>query len=1031
MSFVNLHAHTEASIADGLFGPKKWVEGLKMQGYKAHAVTDHGVMTNLLPFYKLMKEEKMTPIMGCEFYFVDDPTDKTAANRKSSHIILLAKDYDGFRNMLKLSKLSFTEGFYFKNRIGLEWLKKYGEGLVCLTACQGGVLAKEVWNEVKGRAGVGLEKRFDELHDIFNGDLYVEFQGHVTKSKDDILGEYDSQAMINKALYDRLKDKVGFKPIITNDCHYILKEHAPIQGLIKNISWKSENTAAGESSTVTQNHSCDSLWLKKPIDVFKSFNEDHDYLPKPFVVNGMLNTQEVLDKCSGFTMPTGKRYLPTFRAKLNSADVFKKLTFKMLKDFLKANPELKPAGRKAYIDRFKKEYEVITKYGLEDYFSIVWDLIRFANSRRIYTGIGRGSAAGCFISYLLGIVKIDPLKYNLLFERFLNEHRCEGGEMPDIDLDFESNHRNEIKAYIYRTYGEDKVCEIGTYGRMKLRTSLIDFGKAMGVANQKELLAITTKIDLEKEDADSLEKAAEADPRLMKLLEDNHEYAFAVEEIIGQIKSQGVHPAGVVICSEAISDITPVKTQKNNKEGKERILTTQAKDEHIIAQGLMKVDILGLKEYDVIRYVIENAPGVPFERDNYVQEIMKKKDDPKVWKMFQEGRTEGVFQFASDGMKGLLIEMKPTVINDLIAANALYRPGCLDNGWHLDYCRRKNGEEAVEFVHPDMEKALGETYGVLVYQEQFMEAIHLLGGISLVESDTIRSALGKKDKKKLEKFRERFVKGATGKIGEDKSNEFWEQIEKAAGYTFNKSHSAAYSELAFISQYLKTYWPAYFWAAQLEWDTLKNKADDMLIDRRAASDMGVEYLLPDINLSKRQFQVHHGRVVWSLSGVTKVGPKAAAEIELKQPYASFEDFHKRVNKSRVKYDVIQNLIFAGAFDHFGDRRDILRQLCHLTKGKKYASLSEEQMMLKFHAAVGFFEQKLKTVKPGFSSKCITEKELHDVEAGGEVKVGGMITDVRVIKTKKGDAMAFVTLMDLDEIIDVTVFPQAFGAFKHL
>jgi len=1394
MSFVNLHAHSEASIADGLFHPKKWVEALKQRGFVGHAMTDHGSMASLLAFYKLMKAEKMIPILGVEFYFVPDPSERTADNRKNSHLILLAKDYEGFRNLCRLSKLSYTEGYYYKPRIGYEWLAKYSEGLICLTACQGGVLSNEVWSELKGRKH-DLVGTFHKLKAIFNDDLYVEFQGHNTISKNDDGELFNSQALINLSFYETLRNEIGFKQIVTNDCHYILPEHAQIQQTLKNISWGSAAGGASDSATVTKDHFTDSLWLKSAVQVYSSFREHHEYLPKQFVADGMRRTTEVLEKCKDFEMPKDKRYLPQFRSVggATSSELFKRICFKKLDDFLKS--DLMRTDKETYIQRFKKEYKVITKYHLEDYFLIVWDVVRFAKRSGIVTGLGRGclhpdvnvltadgfkaiskietddlvvnrggefkrveavhkykhkgrmirvksrfgltsgnaftpdhkilaietkknsndtyidisepkwiradevrrghrvftpnlesrmdnkelsddilwllgywagdgwlcehkrvvrsngwrsstgfrlgfafnntskkdfldkargileslglnprvcrskkknlvqvnvndktfynrissyfpdyeissqtktlpiffrelserqakillsglidsdgsvrgktticttsprlayetkelclmsgilssirheskridkrgynpsaayylildkaesstvkkdkngswslvidtetedyegdvydlsvsgkehnfltdsflvhnSAAGCFISYLLDIVKIDPLEHKLIFERFLNENRCETGELPDIDLDFESDRRREIKDYIYKTYGHDRVCEIGTYGRMKLKTALIDFAKSMGVATQREIHAITTNLDLDKEDVDDLVAASESDPRLKMLLA-NEKFGFAVSEIIGQVKSQGVHPAGVIICSEPIAEITPIKTQKKNfkpgeipegvkkKDAEQRVITTQSEDKYIIAQGMMKADILGVKEYDVIRYVIENIDS-DLTIDNYVHVIMQKeRDKPNkvVWKMFQEGRTEGVFQFSSDGMRALLVMMRPTHIGDLTAANALYRPGCLENGWHIQYCKRKHGEEEVLFVHPSVEEALGDTFGVIVFQEQFMEVIHKLGDVSLVDADTIRSALGKKDKDKLNKFKEEFVVGASKRIGKLDAIMLWDQIEKASGYSFNRSHSAAYAVLAYISQYLKTYYPAHFWAARLDWDVRKNDLDEMLVNRRAASDMGIEFILPHVNRSRERFYVDGSEVVWSFLSVKGVGPKAAKAIVESQPYANFDDFYARVNKKAVKKNNIEFLIFGGAFDEFGDRRDLLRCLESKKKSKKgYVSKPEKELMRAFYDSMGFFELKIKKVMPVFSKYCITEKELHEYTGGEYVVVGGMITAVRSIKTKRDEHMGFVTLMDLDEIIEVTIFPKVWAKEREI
>lgn len=1304
--YINLHNHTEASIADGLFGPKRWVDAIKERGFKGHAITDHGSMTNLIPFYHLMKKESLIPIMGVEFYYVDDTTDKTNDNRKASHLILLAKNFEGWQNLCRLSKLSYTDGFYYKPKIGLEWISKYSEGLICLSACQGGVLSNHVWNERKsGKQNNQLENRFRQFKSIFGDDFYVEFQSHHTLTT--IEGEdalFDSQAMVNQAFYDRLRTLEGFKQIVTNDCHYIKPEHAHIQRKLKEISWNGGGNSAGvaaDSATVTKDHFTDSLWLKNAKEVYESFRRNHEYLPKEFVAQGMINSIEILEKCKDFEFPN-KRYLPVFRPEIDSKELFKKLTSKLLLEFIKSDRMV--ATKEQYVARYKEEYRVISTYGLEDYFLIVWDLVRYAKKNGIYTGLGRGSAAGCFISYLLGIVQIDPLEYGLIFERFLNENRCVSGELPDIDLDFESDRRKEIKDYIFKTYGRDKVCEIGTYGRMKLKTALIDFGKALGVTTQKEILKITTSLDLDKEDVDSLIAATKASPQLQSLLDKNKDYSFFVTEIIGQIKSQGIHPAGVIICSEKLEDITPLKTQNRtlkpeeaelDGEKSERIITTQAEDKYIIASGMMKADVLGLKEYDVIKFVINNVPEIGMDVDDYVQKIMaqeKLKPNKKVWRMFQEGKTEGVFQFASQGMKDLLIMMQPDCINDLIAANALYRPGCLENGWHILYCDRKRGMEEIEYIHPDVEAALGTTFGVIVFQEQFMEVIHKLGGISLVDSDTIRSALGKKDKAKLDRFRIQFVEGASKKIDKNKAMELWRQIEKAAGYTFNRcvvgktkfygrkgksesltveqmylamndpewsslnhkksirkkfrslgygqawslcddmrlrpntivdirdegvkpvfkvttesgaeivvtanhrfptpsghkmlmemsigdhlcvvdgwekidtsyrfngesnipqkgergfqvkgdtsqklfvsrsqelksrhnhcqscnelmkrkevhhidgnhgnqewsnltvvcpschkkahykmgrtkrgerglltrweriigveymgeekvydvemfapnhtfavesgivtcnSHSAAYSVLAYISQYFKVHYPAYFWAAQLDWDTRKNKLEDMLTNRRAATDAGIEYILPHINKSKMRFTVQDNKVVWSFSSIKGIGFKAAQELQAKQPFKDFDDFHKRINKSKVKYNNIQALIYSGAFDDFGDRRELLKISAAKTKGKKYVSPTEEDLLRRFAESMGFFERKIKDLRGTFTPSTMTEQDVITCDAGDTVRVGGMVTEIKTIKTKNGDNMGFVTLLDLDEQLSLTLFPRQWEDFRDL
>lgn len=1037
MSFTHLHSHSEYSIADGLFAPKKWAEAIESSGFKAHALTDHGNVAGHAPFYQAMKDRNLTPILGCEFYYVDDPTDKTPENRFASHLVLIAKNYDGYRNLLKLQQLSFTEGFYYRPRIGWEWLQKYSSGLVCLTACLGGILSREVWKEInaekegKFTRKNALERRYSQLQWLFGGDLYVEFQGHNS----------DDQRAIQKVFYDRLVGLDGFKQIVTNDCHYILSKHAPMQEMIMHhaASKKSEN--AGQSFT-----KFDSLWLKTPIDLVKTFLEHHKYLPKEFVFDGMKATEEVFEKCVNFEFPTGKHYLPKFRKGKNSKEIFIQLTTKKLDNFLTERGWKGHWRQDEYIQRFKKEFTVITEYKLEDYFLIVWDIVRFANSQGIYVGLGRGSAAGCLISYLLGIVRIDPIEYGLIFERFLNKNRCENGELPDIDLDFESRRRSEIKEYIYRTYGSEHVAEIGTYGRMQLRTGILDFGVAMEVADRKELLNITTKLELDKEDSKDLDAAMGLDPRLNNIVDRNPDFGYFVREIIGQVKSMGVHPAGVIVANEPIAEITGIKTQSSKETG-DRIITTQSEDKYLLAQGLVKLDILGIKEYDQIKFIIENAPGCGLTVENYVEEIMKLEffyqTDPLdstferqavIWDKFKNLETDGVFQFASDTMKNLLSMMEPDCVDDLIAANALVRPGCLENGWHIQYCDRKHGREAISYVHPDLEKVLGPTYGVIVFQEQFMEVFRVLGGIPLVKADTIRSALGKKDKKKLEGFKKEFIDGSAKKIGVNEAEELWDQIEKAAGYTFNRSHSAAYSVLAYISQYLKVKYPNYFWCAQLEWDAVKNNQEDLSLHHKIANDGGVKSVYVDINRSKSNFRVDQdtNELIWSLNSVKGLGKKTAEEIEAHQPFVDFDDFYNRVNKTKVRWNHILNLCYAGAFEKLGDRRDIINFLYAQknAKDKVKPDLTDEHMLFSFYNIMGFFQQPLKSVLTGFHSGSMMDKnsDLDGLPEDWPVKIGGMITAIRKIKTKNGDTMGFLELTDMEGNASITVFPEKWSKY---
>lgn len=1365
--YVPTHNHSFFSIADGLFSPRQWAKAYKERGYKAAALTDHGTLAGVIPFYHAMKEEGLKPVIGCEFYFVDDPTIKEEANRSAAHLILLAKDEEGWRNLLKLSRLSYEDGFYYRPRIGVDWLTRHSGGLICQTACLGGVLSREVWREKDKKESMGLVKRFRQFKEIFGDDLYVEFQGH----------DGDDQRMVNDVFIKTLSTLSGFKHVLCNDSHYILPEHAKIQLLIKSSAFNNKEAAASYTHF-------DSLWLKKPKDVYETFREHHEELPQAFVIAGMQSTEEILEKCRNFALPK-KQYLPRYS---DDQGFFRRLTTDKLKEFL-AKGDFRWATREQYLERFQKEYMVMTNLGFQDYFLLVWDIVEWAKSQGIYVGIGRGSSAGSFICYLLGIVKINPLQYHLIFERMLNEHRH---EMPDIDMDFESLRRDEVKSYVFKKYGKDHVCEIGTYGRMMLKTAIVDFGKQFGYPVH-ELLQITTTLGLDKTEAQSLDAAMESSPRLRAMMHEHPEYENAVKASIGQIKSQSIHPAGVLICSDALDTVTPLKTQKKTdktKTGKDkdqRVTVTQAEDKHVIGQGLIKMDFLGLKEYDIFRFVIEqNVVGLTME--NYIDTIHEAelvKPDRAVWNLFREGKTEAVFQFSclsgdtiictktkktikdiheqkmskhgttqpiallldegswrrsaikaikstgmkqtyrlvtkdrrfirataehkfltesgwkslselrpgdkvgfkadwgdprldglrlcsdcrveklsgskrcyacsaryhnnpshhreklrvlksiknnwakggiakdklavmlkkravtwektlasgwtnplkgkkrpeisgrnnpmfgrttrshmgfredlghfvrstweadycrvlrhlgveyqyepktfdlgemtytpdfylpsedkyveikgwmteksarkiqlfrekfpnkrldvvnktefaemalkykhlvawecprfplgfvweevesiepygeeetfdlcmansahnyvangfvthnSDGMKKLLIDMKADSLADLIAAVALYRPGCLENDWHTMYYRRKAGEEAVEYLHPILEKVLSSTYGVVIYQEQFMEVFHLLGDIPMSDADTIRSALGKKDAEKLAKFATQFVEGAAKKVGEKAAREIWDQLQKASGYTFNRSHSAAYGLVAYISQWFKVHSPAAYWCAVVDWNCRKKEVE-ILANKRAANEMGIVFMMPDINESKMNFVLDEKTKMprWSFAGISGIGDKTAECIVKGQPYKSVDDFLKRVRGVNVNNKL--SLAYAGAFDNLCDRVQALDKIYQTAKKKKKPRLTHSHLLSSYYQAMGFFEAKLKTIYTGISKNCFSAAEVRETEAGEPCLVAGMVSEIKRIKTKKGDVMAKVNIVDSDEAFELTIFPTTWS-----
>ena len=1007
----HLHCHSMYSMGDGLQSPEQWAKAYKEKGFKGAALTDHGTMAGMLPFYYAMKKEGLKPILGMEAYFNENPLEKTNENRKNMHLVLLAKNYNGLQNLFRMSERSYKENYYYRARIGWKELEEFGEDIICLSACVGGPLAVAARrdNENKSPFMADLNTMYNRFHDLFRDDFYVEIQGH----------DLDIQRETNKEIYDNLIMNRGAKVIVTNDCHYIDPKDAKVQDVLK-------MAAMGNKEKADSHTECHSLWLKSRGEIEESFKEFHPDIPEDIVQLGLDNTHEVFMKCK-CVLPEGQNYLPKFRDHIDSKDLFKKITTNGLAKYLKSSIEKEKHAE--YIERFKYEYGVISKYGLEDYFLIVWDLIRFAQKKNIWVGLGRGSAAGCLISYLMGIVRIDPIKFDLIFERFLNKFRIEEGEMPDIDLDFESDYRQDIKNYIIKTYGKDYTCDIGTYGRMKLKTSLIDFAKAMGVASHREILNLTTKIE-----TDDFEEALEQSPKLKELALANLDWVEVVESVVGQIKTQAVHPAGIIVSPIPVRELTPLKTQKAKKEvlqalGVDRIVTTQNEDKYIIAQGLMKVDVLGVKQYDIIKASIEDS-DCEFTRDNYVELIDY--EDKKVWKYFQKGRSDGVFQFASDGMKGLLKMMKPDCIEDLIAANALYRPGPLNNNFHIAYANRKLGKEEVEKVHPIYDKITEKTYGLIVYQEQVMSLVNEFGKIPMAESDIVRSALGKKKMDVLEKYHGKFVDGAASYIGREKASKLWDSLIEFSKYSFNKSHSAAYAVLAYISQRQKIYHKEHFWANVCEWDARKNKVDDLVDHFQVAGSDGVKFELPHVNKSKAKFYVDEDmKVISSFMIIKGLGVKASLEIESKQPFKDFSDFVSRVNKSKVKVDVIMNMIAAGCFDSMGERKELMAEIYSTrteAQLEKLTSLSKINYRLKFYEVTGFFEKKLKFLPEyDFDSDISTEDELVRLGDGDEVLVGGMISEIMSRKTRKGDNMAFGKIIDNDEKIQLTVFASVWDS----
>lgn len=1027
VQFVHLHNHSEYSLLDGAARIKELVAKSAELGMPAVAVTDHGNMFGVLKLYeeckKVSKEREaqglpgIRPVIGCEFYVAPRSRflKEGKEDKSAYHLILLAENQQGYRNLCKLNAIAYLEGFYYKPRIDREVLRQYSEGLICLSACLAGEVIQSLLEDDEA-AAYAIAREYLE---IFGPDNYfIELQDH----------GLEEQRLTNPLLVKLARD-LGIGLVCTNDCHYVNREDAEVQDMLLCVQ-----TGRLRSDPLRMRFPNDEFYLKSPAEMELLFGEYPEALA---------NTVKIAQRCQVNLDKHAQVDLPVVQVP-EGYDLETYLRYLCEEGIKKRYPEVTPELR----ERLEYELGIIISMRFPGYFLIVWDLINFCHQNGIRVGPGRGSAAGSLVAYCLGITNIDPIRYKLIFERFLNPERV---SMPDIDTDFCVVRRGEVIDYLVEKYGADKVGQIVTFGTMKSKLVVRDVGRALDfpipeVNKICKLIPNDLKMTLPK----ALKESAE-----LKEIYDNDERVRELwdisQKLEGMPRHTGTHAAGVVIAPAQVTDYMPCF-----KIG-ENILTTQFEKEQVEEQGLVKMDILGLRTLTVIGDALDNikkSQGIDVDIDNIPL------DDKEVYDMLSAGDTDGVFQLESDGMRTYLRALKPERIEDIIAMVALYRPGPLEGGMVSDFIKRKHGETKVVYPHPMLEPVLAETYGVMVYQEQIMQVASTMAGFTLGQADELRRAMGKKKAEVLAAKRKDFLAGSLNNgVDEKTANEVFDLMEFFSGYGFNKSHSAAYGIVTYQTAWLRCHYAAEYMAAILT--SFMENADKVTTYIEACRKAGLEILPPDINQSYTNFSVHSGKVRFGLAAIKNVGREVInqiiAEREEHGPFTSLTDLCSRINMNKR---ILEGLIRSGALDSLGGKRSqylaIYEQALEL--GRRYAEEQASQQLSLFDfgmekkqltevelpslpeldtmellrmekESIGFYVSGHPLDKYVEQLKPIVNHKLSDIPNLGDrtlLRVAGLVTQNQNRLTKKGDSMAIFTLEDKTAQVRCVCFPKAYA-----
>ncbi len=1023
MGFVHLHCHTQYSLLDGAIRIDDLIKATKAFGQDSVAITDHGVMYGAVEFYDKAVKAGIKPIIGCEMYVAAG--DMTSRNQspglpKHFHLILLAMDNTGYHNLMKLSSLAHTKGFYYKPRVDKRLLEELNQGLIGLSACLQGEIPYWLLRDDEQNAREAL----DFYRRVFDGRFYLEIQDN----------SLPDQEKVNPLILE-MGSRFGVPVVATNDCHYLRQEDAKAHEVLLCI--QTQSTLNDKSRMSFES---DQLYLKSPQEMEKGFS----WAPGAVDI-----TSEIAKRCN-VTIPNDVYYFPVYPTEGGKSleEVIEEESWAGLRSRMGGTiPDL-------YEKRLTEELEIIKSMGLAGYFLIVSDYIRYAKDNKIPVGPGRGSAAGSLVAYSLRITDIDPIRWNLLFERFLNPERK---SMPDIDVDFCQNRRDEVIEYVKNKYGPEYVSQITTFGNMKAKAVIRDVGRVLGISYAEvdkiaKLIPNDIKI--------TLDQALTAEPRLRELMDNDPEVARLLDiakALEGLNRHASVHAGGVIISdNQPLTDHVPVYVDKKG------MLISQYDMKRIERIGLIKFDILGLKTLTVIAKTIEILRSQGIELD--IEKIPL--DDRATYQLIGEGDTSCVFQLESAGMRNTLRQLRPEKFEDIIAAVALYRPGPMD--LIPSYVDRRHSRKKIDYPHPLVESILSETYGIIVYQEQVMQIAQVMAGYSLGKADFLRKAMGKKVRDEMAKHRETFIQGAAEKgVSLEKADDLFELMEKFAEYGFNKSHAAAYALVAYQTAYLKAHHFKEFMAANLTLDLSNTDKVSLHIAECRKQDVAV--LPPDINESSFEFVTTASGIRFGLGAIKNVGRGAVdailTEREKSGPFKDLASFLSRLALSKVNRRVVESLIKAGALDKVHKNRramfemvdvfleDAQRNARSMLDGQATLFSLEEFSRDNAHHARALPDipdwpegEKLKMEKDGMGfylsghpltkyasliDRYATTTTLTLREAQSTVVLAGILSNVSVSRTKRGEAMARGVLEDLDGSAPILFFPQCYGKHQHL
>ena len=1029
-SFVHLHLHSQYSLLDGSIKFDELIERAKEISMPAVAVTDHGNLFGAYEFFEKAKSRGVKPIIGCELYVTPTLKLDKPSDGKNYHLTALCMNEEGYSNLSRLVTRGYFEGFYRRPRVDHEMLAEHNKGLIILSGCMSSELSQAIFKkDLKDQLKIASTYK-----EIFGDRYYLEVQAI----------DLPEQRRINKGLR-KIGDRLDIKLVATNDCHFLSKEDHKSHDTLLCI--QTGSMVADEKRMRFQS---DDFYVKTKEEMNDSMKGFEDALAESVKISERCNFEF---KSDGYRFP---KYVPP---EGRSLDEFMRDISRKNLDRILLEDEIPAEDQDTYKKRLNTELDTICKMGFSAYFLVVSDFIYHAKKNDIPVGPGRGSAAGSLVAYALGITSIDPIKHKLIFERFLNPERI---SMPDIDVDFCAEHRDEIIKYVTEKYGADKVAQIGTFGTMSSKAVIKDVGRVLGLP-YAEVDKLSKLIPSFRGKVFSIEKALDSVKEIKDRLSENKELANAVElakSLENMVRHSSTHAAGLVISDEPIADYIPLYKGSKNE------IVTQFDMNSIEKLGYVKFDFLGLKTLTIIDKTVEYIRKNQGEDEEKFDADKIPLDCPKVYNMLSESATMGIFQVESAGMKDLLAKLKPTEFEDITAALALYRPGPLDSGMADEFTRRRNGGK-IDFPHPALREILKETYGLFVYQEQIMQTASELAGFSMGEADLLRRAMGKKKSSEMKAQRERFLKGAVENgIERKKAVKLFDTMEKFAEYSFNKSHSAAYAMITYQTAYLKAHYTAEFMAAFMSVEA--HNVDKVISGITECGKLGIKVLQPDINLSSSGFTVSEEKIRFGFTAIKYVGSSLIEEIvnvrEKTGEFKSVIDFCGRMNSGNLNRKSLESLITGGAFDSLHENRAQLFNSCDMLLSynsiKRKTPLNGQRMLFDLPGSVpepkmeeseqwddrvrlekeldilGFFVSSHPLQK--YSTELEKDKSLLDTESikrekdGSEVKIAGVVRSIKIKTTKKGTGLiGYLTLEDLNGFVEVIVFNDTLKKSRSL